>query len=71
MNEIFEQVRNKSILRIIVGGFLIIFGLLIHLIPLVPGSWFIILGLEIIGIRLLVWGKMKVWLEKHDIKYGK
>lgn len=71
MNEILEQVKNKSILRIVFGVFLIIFGLLIHLIPLVPGSWFIILGLEILGVRLLVWDKMKVWLEKHNIKYEK
>jgi hypothetical protein len=59
MNEIFEQIKNKSRLRILVGVFFVLFGLLIHLIPLVPGSWAIVIGLEILGIRLLVQDKLK------------
>lgn len=54
MNKIFEQIKNNTKLRIFAGVFFIIFGLLIHLIPLVPGSWAIVIGLEILGIRLLL-----------------
>ncbi len=64
MKEIFEQIKNKSVLKIISGVALIIFGLLIHMIPLVPGSWAIFIGLEILGIRLLVWDKIKAWYKK-------
>jgi hypothetical protein len=59
MNEIFEQIKNKSRLRILVGVFFVLFGLLIHLIPLMPGSWAIVIGLEILGVRLLVQDKLK------------
>ena len=68
MKEIFEQNKNKSVLKIIAGVTLVIFGLLIHLIPLVPGSWAIFIGLEILGIRLLVWDKIKAWFKKHDAR---
>jgi hypothetical protein len=66
MKEIFEQIKNKSVLRIIAGVALVIFGFLIHLIPLVPGSWAIFIGLEILGIRLLVWDKIKAWYKKRE-----
>lgn len=64
MKEIFEQIKNKSKLKILAGTFFVVFGLLIHLIPLVPGSWAIFIGLEILGIRLLIWDKIKIWFKK-------
>lgn len=59
MNEIFEQIKNKPKLKILIGVSLVILGLLIHLIPLMPGSWLIVIGLEILGIRLLLQNKLK------------
>jgi len=59
MKEIFEKIRNNTKLRIFAGVFLVILGFLIHLIPLVPASWIIIIGLEILGIRLLLQNKLK------------
>ncbi|MDP2855680.1 MAG: hypothetical protein Q8N90_00985 [bacterium] len=59
MDEIFEQIKNKKKLRIFAGVFLVIFGLLIHLIPLMPGSWIIVIGLEILGVRLLLQDRLK------------
>ncbi|MFA6416422.1 MAG: hypothetical protein WCW56_02960 [Candidatus Paceibacterota bacterium] len=61
MREIFEHLKTKTKLRILAGFSLVIFGLIIHLIPLVPGSWAIVIGLEILGIRLLLQDKIKVY----------
>ncbi len=41
------------------GVILIIRGLVLHLIPLVPGGWIIVLGLELLGIRFLFYKKYK------------
>ena len=59
MKEIIFQIRTKNKWQIMTGVSLVILGLLIHLIPLVPGSWVIFLGLEILGIRLLAQAKFK------------
>ena len=34
---------------------LIIVGGVLHLIPLFPAGWIIVLGLELAGVHLLVW----------------
>jgi len=59
MNEIYEQIKNTPRLKILIGVFLVMLGLLIHLIPLMPGSWVIVAGLEILGIRLLLQKELK------------
>lgn len=51
-----------KIFKKILGVFFIILGVLIHLIPLMPGSWLIVLGLELLGVHLLVWDKVKSFL---------
>jgi hypothetical protein len=48
---------NKKIL----GVFLIIIGLLALITPFTPGSWLVFVGLELIGIRVLFWEKIKNW----------
>lgn len=58
MDEIIKKIKTNTSLKILIGLFFIIFGFLIHLIPLVPGSWAIFIGLEILGIRLLVQNKL-------------
>ena len=60
MRDLFDQVRVKSKIRVVIGIFLVLLGLIIHLIPLVPGSWVIFIGLEILGIRLMVQDKLKL-----------
>jgi O-antigen/teichoic acid export membrane protein len=57
---------------------LVIIGLLVHLIPLAPGALIIVIGLEFLGVRLLVQNKLKKYfknskffkkkLTKHDKK---
>lgn len=61
MEEIILEIKNKTRIRRLAGIFMVCFGILLHLIPLVPGSWAIIIGLEILGIRLLVVDLYKKW----------
>lgn len=61
MYELFEKIRKTSTLRIVAGVSLIVFGFVLHLIPLVPGLWAIVIGLEILGIRLLLQKKLHKW----------
>lgn len=44
-----------------IGIILIILGLAALVTPLTPGSWLIFIGLEMIGIRILFWEKIKAW----------
>jgi hypothetical protein len=68
--ELFEKIRKESTMRIVAGVSLIIFGLLLHLVPLVPGSWAIVIGLEILGVRLLLQNKLYEW-SKNSSTYQK
>lgn len=45
------------ILKKIIGGILVLIGIGILLTPLTPGSWLIFVGLELLGARLLLFGK--------------
>lgn len=69
MDEIFDMVRVKSKIRVILGVLLILIGLIIHLIPLVPGSWLIFIGLEVLGIRLVVREKIFKFCNRSSIVY--
>lgn len=58
-----------STLRKTAGVLLLIIGLAALVTPLTPGSWLIFVGLELLGLRLLVnnelrkyWGNVKTWL---------
>jgi uncharacterized protein YqgC (DUF456 family) len=44
----------KRILRIILGVILIIVGVIALVTPFTPGSWLAVIGLELLGLRLLV-----------------
>ena len=57
--EVFTQIKSNARLKIFIGIFFIILGLLIHFVPLLPGSWVIFIGLEILGIRLLLQKKFR------------
>ena len=56
-------------LRIILGIVLIILGVAAALTPFSPGSWLALIGLEILGLRILLQRKILSLLpEKHRIK---
>jgi len=44
----------RRALKIVLGVVLILVGVLALLTPLTPGSWLALIGLEILGLRLLV-----------------
>ncbi len=48
----------KSIVKKVVGVILIIVGLAALLTPLTPGSWLALIGLELLGVRLLIEKKL-------------
>jgi mannose-6-phosphate isomerase-like protein (cupin superfamily) len=49
----------------IIGVLLIIVGILALITPLTPGSWLIFVGLELFGVRILFWDKIKAYFKKH------
>lgn len=53
----------------IIGVILVIAGVVLHLIPLFPASWIIVLGLEMLGLRILLQNKCQSFLSK--LKHNK
>lgn len=69
MSEIIKPKNNfYSFVKKPLGVFLVILGLILHLIPLFPAGWIIVLGLELIGIRILLQDKIKAWLGSKKSK---
>jgi len=51
----------KHAIRKGVGVALIILGFLALVTPLSPGSWLILVGLEILGLRMLLEDRLRAW----------
>jgi protein-S-isoprenylcysteine O-methyltransferase Ste14 len=51
----------KKVIRIVVGVILILLGLFAAVTPLTPGSWLIVPGLELLGLRVLLRDKARAW----------
>ena len=51
----------KKIARIVIGVVLMAVGLVALLTPLTPGSWLILVGLEFVGLRVLLRNRACVW----------
>jgi len=49
----------------VVGAILMILGLLALVTPATPGSWLILVGLEFLGLRLLLSDRLLTWAEAH------
>lgn len=47
-----------------IGVILILIGLVVLITPLTPGSWLAIIGLELLGMRILFFDKFKFWKKK-------
>jgi uncharacterized membrane protein len=59
----------RTVLKKSLGIIFIILGFVALITPFSPGSWLILVGLEILGIRLLVERKISFFLkEKHRKK---
>ena len=69
LNEVVVEIRRfddvndrmKKIAKQTVGIILIVLGLVALLTPLSPGSWLIPLGLEVLGLRILLQDKLLRW----------
>jgi drug/metabolite transporter (DMT)-like permease len=48
----------RRVLKIILGIFLIFIGVFALLTPLTPGSWLALIGLELLGLRILLERKL-------------
>jgi len=59
----------KIIIKKIAGVILIIVGLAILFTPFTPGSWVALIGLELLGLRLLI--ERKFLKEKHRASIAK
>ena len=47
-----------------IGVILVLVGLVALLTPLTPGSWLIFVGLELLGLRFLLWDKIRARFRK-------
>ncbi len=69
MIEIIKKIINyKWTPKKFLGLIIIIIGLLLHLIPLFPAGGIVIVGLELLGLRIFFQDKIKVWYQKHSKK---
>ncbi|OHA13608.1 MAG: hypothetical protein A2909_00715 [Candidatus Tagabacteria bacterium RIFCSPLOWO2_01_FULL_39_11] len=50
-------------IRKIIGIVLVFIGFAALLTPFTPGSWLIFVGLELLGLRFLLWEKIKQYLK--------
>lgn len=55
----------KIIIKRAVGIFLVIFGIIALILPLVPFAWVAFIGLELLGVRVLFWNKVRSWKNKY------
>jgi hypothetical protein len=53
----------RKVIRIVLGVLLIVVGLLALFTPLTPGSWLALVGLEILGLRVLLRDWLCAWAE--------
>lgn len=59
-----EYIHNRPKIKKTIGIILILIGLASLVTPLTPGSWLAIIGLELLGIRILFFDKFKLWKKK-------
>lgn len=55
----------KRITRKVVGVILVVVGFLSLITPATPGAWLILIGLEMLGLRLLLSDKLVAWADAH------
>jgi len=59
-----EYIHNRPKIKKAVGVILILVGLTAFFTPLTPGSWLAIIGIELLGVRILFFDKFKFWKKK-------
>jgi len=61
LKTIKEYIHNRPRIKKVVSIILILIGLAVFFTPLTPGSWLVIIGLELLGVRILFFDKFKFW----------
>ena len=64
LTTIKEYIHNRQKIKKAVGVILILIGLAALLTPLTPGSWLSIIGLELLGVRILFFDKFNFWKKR-------
>lgn len=65
MKEYFKKKwRENPKLRKVAGIALVVIGVLSIITPFTPVGFLLVLGLEILGVRALLWDKIKNWFKK-------
>jgi hypothetical protein len=72
MKEYFKKIwTNNPKIRKATGIIFVVIGLLSVITPFTPVGFLLLLGLEILGLRVLVWDKLKGWFKKSDKPFTK
>ena len=68
MKEKFKKIwiENQKV-RKTIGVILVVIGLLSIVTPFTPVGFLLVLGLEILGARFLVWDKIKNWFKNKNL----
>ncbi len=64
LKTIKEYIHNRPRIKKAVGVILILIGLAAFFTPFTPGSWLVIIGIELLGVRILFFDKFKFWKKK-------
>jgi hypothetical protein len=59
-----EYIHARSYIKKVVGIILVAVGFIAFVTPLTPGSWLAIIGLELLGVRILFFDRFKFWNKK-------
>ena len=64
LQKIKDYAHNKPTVKKTLGIILILIGFIALITPFTPGSWLIFIGLELLGVEVLVSEKFKFWKKK-------
>jgi uncharacterized protein YqgC (DUF456 family) len=64
LKTIKEYIHNRPRIKKVVGVILILVGLASLITPFTPGSWLAFIGLELLGVRILLSDGLKFWKKK-------
>ena len=61
-----EYSHSKPKTKKLIGSIIIFLGIIAMILPVVPGAWIVIIGLEIFGVKLVFLDRIKVWMKKNS-----
>ena len=61
-----EYSHSKPKTKKLIGSVIIVLGIIAMILPVVPGAWIVIIGLEIFGVKLIFLDRIKAWMKKNS-----